>query len=82
MGRRAGTGRSRRGQFVLCLRTEGYKVSLEARKIYVALPDPEAAAHQQIRVVDESGEDYLFPAALFVPIEVPVTLRRALLAAV
>ena len=40
------------------------------------------AAHKQLRVVDESGEDYLFPAALFVPIEVPSGLRRALLAAV
>lgn len=69
-------------QFVLCLRTDGYDVSLEARKIYIALPDPHAAAHKQLRVIDESGEDYLFPASLFVPIEVPSGLRRALLAAV
>jgi hypothetical protein len=67
---------------VLCLRTEGYEVSLEARKIYMALPDPDAAAHDQIRVIDESGEDYLFPARLFARIEVPARLRRALLAAV
>ena len=80
--RRTGTGRARRGQFVLCVRTDGYDVSLEARKIYVALPDPDAAAHGQLRVVDESGEDYLFPSELFVPIEVRGTLRRALLAAV
>ena len=82
MRRRAATGGARRGQFVICVRTEGYAVSLEARKIYLARPDPEAAAHGQIRVIDESGEDYLFPADLFVPIEVRGTLRRALLAAV
>jgi hypothetical protein len=79
--RRAPSQRTGR-QFVLCLRTDGYEVSLEARKIYVALPDPEAAAHKQLRVIDESGEDYLFPASLFVPIDVPSGLRRALLAAV
>ena len=41
----------------------GYEVSLERRKIYAALPDAEAGRHQQMRVVDESGEDYLFPAS-------------------
>jgi len=73
---------NRRRRLVLCLQTGGYEVSLEARKIYVALPDRDAAAHDQLRVVDESGEDYLFPASLFVPIRVPTALRRALLAAV
>jgi len=80
--RRASASRPKRGQLVLCLRNGGYEVSLEPRKIYVALPDRDAAAHDQLRVVDESGEDYLFPASLFVPIRVPTTLRRALLAAV
>jgi hypothetical protein len=74
--------RAPRKQFVLCLRSGGYEASLEPRKIYVALPDADAAAHGQLRVIDESGEDYLFPASLFVPIRVPTALRRALLAAV
>jgi hypothetical protein len=52
-------------QFVVCLRNEGYEVSLERRKIYRALPDPEAAKHRQIRIVDESGEDYLYPKSCF-----------------
>jgi hypothetical protein len=73
---------SRRRQFVLCLRSNGYEASLEPRKIYIALPDRDAAAHNQLRVIDESGEDYLFPASLFVPIRVPTALRRVLLAAV
>ena len=60
-----------RKRFAVCLRNEGYEVSLEKRKIYEVLPDREAASHDQIRVIDESGEDYLFPASLFVPIKVP-----------
>jgi hypothetical protein len=64
-------------RFVLCLRNAGYEVSLERRKIYQALPDRAAAAHQQVRVIDESGEDYLFPASYFVPIKLPQALRRA-----
>jgi hypothetical protein len=54
---------------------------LERRKIYTALPDADAAKHRQIRVVDESGEDYLYPMALFAAVELPQTLRRAMLAA-
>lgn len=68
--------------FVLCLRNTGYEVSLERRKIYQVLPDRTAAAHQQVRVIDESGEDYLFPASYFLPINLPPALRRAVLAAV
>ena len=69
-------------KFVVCLKNDGYEVSLERRKIYQALPDPEAAKHRQIRVIDESGEDYLFPQSFFAPIELPQTIRRAVLAAV
>jgi len=53
--------RSTRKRFVLCLRNDGYEVSLERRKIYQALPDADAAKHKQLRVIDESGEDYLYP---------------------
>jgi hypothetical protein len=67
-------------RFVLCVSNKGYEVSLEPRKIYEALPDRAAAAHDQIRVIDESGEDYLFPAAYFVPIKLPQALKRAVLA--
>ena len=71
-----------RKSFVVCLRNDGYEASLEARKIYQSLPDAAAAAHGQIRVIDESGEDYLFPESYFTAIDLPPSLRRAMLAAV
>jgi hypothetical protein len=46
-------------KFVVCLKNKGYEVSLEPRKIYQVLPDPDAARHRQLRVIDESGDDYL-----------------------
>jgi hypothetical protein len=69
-------------QLVLCLRNDGYEVSLERRKVYASLPDAEAAKHNQLRVIDESGEDYLFPADYFVALELPQSARRAVLATV
>ena len=69
-------------QFVVCLKNKGYEVSLERRKIYQVLPDPEAEKHRQVRVIDESGEDYLYPQSFFAPIELPQPIRRAVLAAV
>lgn len=69
-------------QFAVCLRNDGYEVSLEPRKIYQVLADPEAAKHRQVRVIDESGEDYLYPQNFFAPIELPQPIRRAVLAAV
>lgn len=74
--------RSTRKRFVVCLRNKGYEVSLERRKIYQVLRDPDAANHKQIRVIDESGEDYLYPQNFFAPIELPQSLRRAVQAAV
>ncbi len=70
-----------RRQLALCLRNKGYEVSLERRKIYQVVPDRDATAHGQLRVIDESGEDYLYPATFFAPIKLPRTLRRAVLAA-
>jgi hypothetical protein len=67
--------------FVVCVRNKGYEVSLETRKIYEVLRDPEAAKHKQIRVIDESGEDYLYPESYFASIELPQPLRKAVLAA-
>ena len=56
----------REAQFVICVANRGYAASLELRKIYQVLPDKTGSKHQQIRVIDESGEDYLFPAERFV----------------
>jgi hypothetical protein len=66
---------------VICVRNIGYTTSLEKRKIYVAIPDPAAAKHDQIRVVDESKEDYLYPESFFVPVTLPQSVRKAILAA-
>ena len=74
--------RRRSAYFVVCLSNEGYQASLEPRKFYLALPDRAAEAHGQLRVVDESGEDYLFPAERFEAVEVSPALRKRLLAAV
>ena len=68
-------------RFVVCVRSSGYKASLEQNKIYVALPDEDAQRHGQVRVIDESGEDYLFSADRFVAIEVPAAVRASLLKA-
>jgi hypothetical protein len=77
---RSGTSTSGR-RFVVCVRNTGYSASLEQNKIYVAIPDPDAERHGQLRVVDESGEDYLFSADRFVAIEVPAAVRASLLKA-
>ena len=64
--------------FVVCVKNEGYLASLELRKIYEALPDKGASEHELIRVIDESGEDYLYPADFFVTIELPLAVEEAL----
>jgi hypothetical protein len=69
-------------KFVVCLKNKGYEVSLELRKIYQVLPDADAAKHRQLRVIDESGDDYLYPANYFAPIELPDPVRKAVLASV
>jgi len=66
---------------VVCVRNAGYGASLEANKIYVVVPDEDAERQGQLRVIDESGEDYLFAADRFVAIEVPDAVRDALLKA-
>lgn len=65
-------------EFVVCLRNDGYPVSLEPRKLYQMLPDPEAVRHHQLRVVDESGEDYLYPAEYFVAVDLPGSVIKAI----
>ena len=65
-------------RYVLCVRNRGYAASLERRKVYRRLNDGRAARHGLIRVVDESGEDYLYPKSYFVSIALPRPARRAL----
>jgi hypothetical protein len=54
--------------YVICLENSGYPASLELRKIYLRVPDPKAERDGLTRVVDESGEDYLYPSRLFAAI--------------
>jgi hypothetical protein len=72
---------TRSRQLALCLRNKGYEVSLERRKIYQVIPDRDAAKLGQLRVIDESGEDYLYPVTFFALIKLPRTIRRRVLAA-
>jgi len=71
----------RKSAFVVCISNEGYPVSLELHKIYRVLPDADATADGDLRVVDESGEDYLYPASIFAPIDVPSEVEESLLKA-
>jgi hypothetical protein len=66
-------------KFAVCVDNEGYPASLELRKIYRVLPDKKAAKHSLMRVVDESGEDYLYPDRFFISIRLPQALKAALL---
>jgi hypothetical protein len=72
------THRARTEGFAVCLRNRGYAASLEVRKLYPVVRDPDAAANDLIRVIDESGEDYLYPALLFQKLTLPIELQRAL----
>jgi hypothetical protein len=62
--------------FVVCLNNEEYMASLEVGKLYRFIPDSEAEVEGLIRVVDESGEDYAFDAALFHPVDLPASVER------
>jgi len=66
---------------VVCIDNEGYPAALEKRKIYIALRDIDAEKHGLLRIIDESGDDYLYPKALFRSIDLPQAVRRAVLAA-
>ena len=63
--------KERKISYVLCINDGGYPESLEVRKVYTALHDQKAQQRLHLRVIDETGEDYLYPASLFVPIQVP-----------
>jgi hypothetical protein len=68
-------------RLVICVENKGYSVSLEKRKIYVSLADHQAAKHGHMRVIDESGEDYLYPKQFFLPVTLPQSIRKAVLKA-
>jgi hypothetical protein len=68
-------------RFAVCIYNTDYPASLEVHKIYRVLPDEDAATDGDIRVVDESGEDYLYPAEYFVFVELPQSVEKSLLRA-
>ena len=64
--------------YVMCIDNGGYPESLEVRRVYAVLPDDRAEARQHLRVIDETGEDYLYPSKYFVPIQVPPEAAKVL----
>jgi hypothetical protein len=68
-------------KFAVCVNNADYPVALELHKIYRVLPDDDAATDGDIRVIDESGEDYLYPAECFVFVELPQAVEKSLLQA-
>ncbi|HRJ52068.1 MAG TPA: hypothetical protein PLE99_04800 [Candidatus Thiothrix moscowensis] len=67
--------------FAICIKNEDYEVSLELRKLYEVLPDPQGETLGMVRVVDESGEDYLYPQAFFVRLNLPAMVEEQVLLA-
>jgi hypothetical protein len=65
-------------QFAVCVRNDDYPASLELRKLYPLLEDSFASDHGMVRVIDESGEDYLYPSEFFVRIELPASVQEVL----
>jgi hypothetical protein len=68
-------------QLVVCIDNEGYPASLEKRKIYVVIRDPVAEKRCLLRIIDESGDDYLYPKMFFRSIALPQSVKKAVLAA-
>ena len=64
---------------LLCVDNEGYKASLEIRKLYEKIPDKEAERHNQVRIIDESGEDYLYPSSFFAPVRLSIQTQSRIL---
>ena len=65
-------------RYVICVDNSGYRASLELHKVYRVLPDADAAEDGDVRVIDESGEDYLYEAERFLPVDLPPKTVRAL----
>jgi hypothetical protein len=68
-------------KLAVCVNNTGYEASLERRKLYSVLADTEAKKHKLIRVIDESGDDYLYPESFFLSVALPPAARQAVLAA-
>jgi len=68
-------------QFVICIQNEDYPASLEKRKLYQVIPDADAEQQGQLRVIDESGEDYLYPKDCFVAVKLPGATEQAVIEA-
>ena len=68
-----------RQKFLLCIDNEGYEASLERRKLYQTIPDKEAERHNQVRIVDESGEDYLYPSRFFASVRLSIQTKNRIL---
>ena len=66
-------------KFVVCLNNEGFAASLEIGKLYQIIPDEEAEKIGGFRVVDEDGEDYLYDADMFCPLQVPPIVAQTLI---
>lgn len=65
-------------KYVICVNNHDYAASLEVRKLYECLPDEDAIQHGQLRVIDESGEDYLYPASYFVAVDLPADIEKSI----
>jgi hypothetical protein len=63
-------------QFVICISNSGYEVSLDVRKLYQLISDEKAKKHHQLRVIDETGEDYLYPESYFFPVALPENVAQ------
>ena len=68
-------------KFVVCIRNFGYEASLEKRKLYEIVDDADAATHGQLRIIDESGDDYLFPQEYFASVELPDSVEQSVIEA-
>jgi hypothetical protein len=66
-------------RFVICIRNSGYLASLELRKLYEVIEDPQAETDDMLRVIDESGEDYLYPNDMFIAAPLPASVEEAVL---
>ncbi|HYX47489.1 MAG TPA: hypothetical protein VE820_11795 [Sphingomicrobium sp.] len=71
-------GKRPKGRFVICLRNTGFRASLEPRKVYRCVGSARAGARSMLRVIDESGQAYLYPKSLFAPVRVPSAAQRVL----
>ena len=64
--------------FAICVNNSEYPVSLEVHKLYRVLPDDDAALEGDLRIIDESGEDYLYPAEYFLVLDLPSETKQTL----